>query len=103
MERFSVCDGKLYIRICEDLDHHFAQIIRREIDKRMEEEEFLHIVFDLSNMGFMDSAGVGLIMGRYKKVYEKGGSVSVIGISPSIDRIFRVSGLYKIVNQPVRM
>lgn len=102
MERFRVCDGRLIIKIREDLDHHLAESIRESIDAMIEKEGLNHIVFDFNGMKFMDSAGIGLIMGRYKKVYMLGGSVDIIGISPSIDRILRISGLYKIVNQPVR-
>lgn len=102
MERFRVCDGRLIIRISEDLDHHLAENIREDIDVMIEKKGLKHIVFDFDGMKFMDSAGIGLIMGRYKKVYMSGGSVDIIGIGPSIDRILRISGLYKIVNQPVR-
>ncbi len=103
MERFKISDGRLYIRISEDLDHHLTQALRSEIDDRIDKENMIHIVFDFSGMNFMDSAGIGLIMGRYKKVYLKGGTVMIIGISPSIDRILRISGLYKIVNQSITM
>lgn len=100
MKRFKISDGRLYIRINEDLDHYLTEQIRDEIDQMIEENGILHIVFDFEGMNFMDSAGIGLIMGRYKKVYLQGGSISITGINPSIDRILRICGLYKIVNQP---
>ena len=46
---------------------------------------------------FMDSSGIGVIMGRYKLVKKRGGSITVTNINNSIDRIFTISGLYKIV------
>ena len=58
-----------------------------------------HIVFDFSGAGFMDSAGIGVIMGRYKKVVFVGGKIAVAGVNSTVDRIFRLSGLYKIIEK----
>lgn len=102
MRKFRVSGGRLFVKINEDLDHYLTEQIRDEIDLEIEQNGVLHIVFDFSGMNFMDSAGIGLIMGRYKKVYLQGGSINIIGISPAIDRILRISGLYKIVNLPAQ-
>ena len=56
-----------------------------------------HIVFDFTKVDFMDSAGIGLIMGRYKKVMDKG-DITIVGVRESVKRILLISGLHKIVN-----
>lgn len=102
MERFRINGDRLFVKISEDLDHCLTEQIRGKIDDAIEQNGILHIVFDFDGMNFMDSAGIGFIMGRYKKVYLQGGSVSIIGINATVDRILRISGLYKIVNLPVQ-
>ena len=54
---------------------------------------------DLSGVTFMDSAGLGVILGRYRILSLRGGKLTVCGMSSAIDRIFRMSGLYAIVDR----
>lgn len=93
-------DGRcLVIRLSEELDHHNAIRIREKADKLIDRNNIKHIVFDFSGAGFMDSAGIGVIMGRYKKVIFIGGKIAVANVSLTVDRIFRLSGLYKIIEK----
>ncbi len=89
----------LVIRLNEELDHHNALRIREKADKLIDRNNIKHIIFDFSGAGFMDSAGIGVIMGRYRKVIFIGGKTAVAGVSSSVDRIFRLSGLYKIIEK----
>lgn len=89
----------LVIRLREDLDHHNAIRIREKADKLIERNHIKNIVFDFTDAGFMDSAGIGVIMGRYKKVIFIGGKIAVTSVNSTIDRIFRLSGLYKIIDK----
>ena len=96
---YRVIEEFLIVELNEDLDHHNAELIRDEIDKLIEIEEKRNVIFDFTNVSFMDSSGIGVIMGRYRKVYYMGGRIYVIGINKIIDRIFSMSGLYKIVTK----
>lgn len=58
-----------------------------------------NIVFDFKDVSFMDSSGIGLIMGRYKKVMFIGGKAAVTNVGNAVDRIFKISGLYKIIEK----
>lgn len=89
----------LIIRLNEELDHHNAIQIKEKADRMIERNHIKHIIFDFSGAGFMDSAGIGVIMGRYKKVIFIGGKIAVASVSSSVDRIFRLSGLYKIIDK----
>lgn len=89
----------LVIRLNEELDHHNALGIREKADKLIDRNQIKDIVFDFSGAGFMDSAGIGVIMGRYKKVIFIGGKTSVANVNSTVDRIFRLSGLYKIIDK----
>ncbi|HHU73606.1 MAG TPA: anti-sigma F factor antagonist [Clostridiales bacterium] len=89
----------LIIRLNDELDHHNALKIREKADRLIDRNHIKHIIFDFSGSDFMDSAGIGVIMGRYKKVIFIGGKLAVANVNSSVDRIFRLSGLYKIIDK----
>lgn len=87
----------LVIRLKRDLDHHSAKEIRERTDKMIDRGVVRNIVFDFEDVTFMDSSGIGSIMGRYKRVIYSGGQVGVVHVSETIERIIKLSGLYKII------
>lgn len=89
----------LIIRVNEELDHHNAVKIKEKADRMIERNNIKHIIFDFSGSEFMDSAGIGVIMGRYKKVIFIGGKIAVVSVNSTIDRILKMSGLYKIIEK----
>ncbi len=102
MKNVIMIDGeRLLIKIGEDLDHHITQELREKIDDMVDKGIVKNIAFDLSTTGFMDSAGIGLIMGRYKKINPLGGIISIVGINPAIERIVRISGIHKIIRMEI--
>lgn len=96
---YEIYERCLIIRLSEELDHHNAIRIREKADKLIDRNNIKHIIFDFSGAGFMDSAGIGVIMGRYKKVIFIGGKTAVANVNSAVDRIFRLSGLYKIIEK----
>lgn len=96
---FEIYERCLIIKIHGELDHHNAVRIREQADKLIDHNNIKHIIFDFTSTGFMDSAGIGVIMGRYKKVIFIGGKTAVANVGASIDRIFKLSGLYKIIEK----
>lgn len=96
---FEIIGQTLVVKLGEDLDHHNSLHIREQTDKIIMNKNIKYIIFDFSGTDFMDSSGIGVIMGRYKKVIFIGGSVYVTGVSNNVDRIFKLSGLYKIIEK----
>ncbi len=82
-----------------DIDHHAAAVMREVIDSEYERRRTLHIVFDFAKVGFMDSAGVGLLIGRYKLAHAMGGFVVIAGLTDTARRIVEISGLYKLMRE----
>lgn len=80
-----------------DIDHHSAGAIRAEADRMLNSSPITSIAFDFSRVGFMDSSGIGMIMGRWRKVNILGGRVYIIGARPEVMRIIGISGLGDIV------
>ncbi|MCI5502056.1 MAG: anti-sigma factor antagonist [Lachnospiraceae bacterium] len=89
----------LVIYITDDLDHHAVGYLREKSDRLIDAGNIRNVIFDFKGVDFMDSSGIGLIMGRYKKVMFIGGRAAVTNIGQSVDRIFKISGLYKIIEK----
>ncbi len=96
---YDISERCLIIRLNDELDHHNAIRIREKADKLIDRHNIKHIIFDFSGASFMDSAGIGVVMGRYRKVIFIGGKTAVANVNSSVDRIFRLSGLYKIIEK----
>ncbi len=87
-----------------DIDHHNARLIRSRIDTKVYIQRPDELILDLSQVSFMDSSGLGLILGRYTKAVELGITFKVANPTPQIKRILDLAGterLIKIENNPV--
>ena len=98
---YEVRGRNLLIYLPEELDHHNAKIITEQSDWYIISNKIQNIIFNFKRTKFMDSSGIGVIMGRYKLVKNRGGKVTVTNINNSIDRILTISGLYKIVEKTI--
>lgn len=97
MEDFQVIDNCLMIRLPEEIDHHRAAYICETADKYILQPNVQHVVFDFEDTKFMDSSGIGIIMGRYRKISCFGGKVFALHADKHIRRIFTMSGLDRVV------
>lgn len=98
---YEVRGENLLIYLPEELDHHNAKVITEQSDWYIVSNQIKNIIFNFKRTNFMDSSGIGVIMGRYKLIKGRGGEITVTNINSAIDRIFTISGLYKIVNKTV--
>ncbi len=90
---------RLHVALSGELDHHSADKARIMLDTLLHDVTVRELTLDLSGLTFMDSAGLGVVLGRYKTVHMRGGRMIVTGVSASIDRIFRMSGIYTLVER----
>ncbi|MFT3951120.1 MAG: anti-sigma factor antagonist [Oscillospiraceae bacterium] len=98
-------ENKLFAYITGELDHHTAKEIRCEIDTAAEREQPRELVLDFSGVTFMDSSGIGLVMGRYKLMSAVEGKVFIQNPPPPIRRVMQIAGisrLAKIIDAPLR-
>lgn len=94
------CRNKtVYVRLVGEIDEHNAALARRQADKLAEEYAIRceNAVFDLQNVSFMDSTGIGFLIGRYKKFRSCGVPVYVMNPSLSTDKILSMSGVYSLM------
>ena len=93
------CSGKnaVVIHLCGELDHHSAEKLRRDIDMELEKHGYTFCVIDMTGVSFMDSSGLGVLLGRYRLITEHGGTMTIKNPNKTIDRILKMSGIYSIV------
>jgi stage II sporulation protein AA (anti-sigma F factor antagonist) len=89
----------LWVHLEGELDHHLAQQVKKKCQLIMVSNPVENIGFDFLHTDFMDSSGVGMIMGRYQEVRALGGKIYTKNVNHAIDRIMRISGLYKMLAQ----
>ena len=87
----------LIFKINEEIDDFSVKKIRKKADYEIEQFLPREVIFDFDNVTFMDSAGIGMIIGRYKQVQMLGGKTEVTNLNNSVKRIFRMSGVLKII------
>lgn len=88
-------DNILVVHLVGEVDHHVADEIKGEISKKINRNIINHLVFDFKDVNFMDSSGVGLIIGRYKEMGES--NVYCTSLSDNVKKIFQLSGLLNII------
>lgn len=88
----------LITRLRGELDHHTAELVRIQLDDAIQRGQVNHLVLSLKELSFMDSSGLGVILGRYKMLKAKGGTMAVCELNPAVRRLFELSGLFKIVS-----
>ena len=95
-----VCENKgdtLVVRVGGEIDHHSAVAVRVGIDEKIASERPTRVLLELSSVDFMDSSGLGLIMGRYALVQKYGGSFAVLDPSVAVLKIIRLAGLERMI------
>ena len=83
-------------RLSGDLDHHSARAMREEIDNAVELNMPTMLILDFKDVSFMDSSGIGLVMGRYRTLIKTGAELHITGASPQIYKMLKLAGIEKL-------
>ncbi|MGR6836341.1 anti-sigma F factor antagonist [Syntrophomonas erecta] len=95
---FKQVRNTLVVRIKGELDMLISDKLRKEIDTRLENSAIKNLILDLGKVTFIDSSGLGLIIGRYKKVTGSEGRMYIVGAQPPIEKMLYFSGISKLVS-----
>jgi stage II sporulation protein AA (anti-sigma F factor antagonist) len=87
----------LVVRIKGELDMLAAEKLRTEIDNKLDSKEANTLVINLDQVTFIDSSGLGVLIGRYKKVTANNGHMYIVGAKPSVEKILFFSGINKLI------
>lgn len=95
---FNIIGYVLVISIKGEIDHHSAQYISKKIDSEIISNNIKKIVFDFSNVSFMDSSGIGVIIGRYRNIQTLRGKAAIANVNPYIKKVFEMSGIPAVIS-----
>ena len=95
--RFRKHGRTLIVTLDGELDHHNASRIREDIDEKFSQAKAKNIIFNLEKLQFMDSSGLGILIGRYKAVSATGGKTFIASPSSPAKRLIFLAGIHKII------
>lgn len=98
LQDFQVINGYLMIKMPEEIDHHRSDYISESADRHIMNDKVENIVFDFEDTKFMDSSGIGILIGRYRKISCFGGKIYAVHVDRQIKRMLYISGVYRIIN-----
>ena len=81
-----------------ELDHHTAKKVKDTVEEVIRNKGVMNLIFDLSSLSFMDSSGIGVVVGRYKLIKSIGGKVAIVSTSSHVDRLLTMSGIKRIID-----
>lgn len=91
-------DGRTLVAILQgEIDHHTCVEIREKIDREFQKRRAKNLLIDFKNIKFMDSSGIGMLMGRYRNVAICGGKVALYNVNPETQKLLNMSGIYKLM------
>lgn len=94
---YQIQENCLTIFLPNEVDHHIAEEIRRQSDQLIEEKHIKHVIFDFEKTNFMDSSGIGVIMGRYRIICLLGGEVWAVHTNERMKKMLTMSGVARIM------
>lgn len=94
---YSLSGNTLFIRLLGELDEYTAGYTRTILDDMLIKHSYDNVVFDLAKLDFMDSTGIGVLIGRYKTLSKRNKKTYISNPSKSIEKIFNMSGLFEIM------
>lgn len=96
-QEFVIRGNWLIVAMPEEVDHHSAASLRKKVDGILDHQAIRHVVFDFTDTSFMDSSGIGMIMGRYRKIVQKDGDVTAIHVGERMNKILHLAGIHKLI------
>lgn len=96
-KHYTVETGTLRYQMPREVDHHVAKEMCQELDRLIEAYGIVELVLDFSKTEFMDSSGIGVVIGRSKTMRFRGGTIRVTGVGKRVDTILRSAGLYQLL------
>ena len=90
-------DNAMKIKFCGELDEYTANYTRSYLDNAIKINRYEYVVFDMSGLEFMDSTGIGVLLGRYKLLKSQKKDMYIFNPNPIVEKIINMSGIYEIM------
>lgn len=88
--------NELLVELHGEVDEYSCRTLRTKLDDLIDAPGLARVVFDMHGVSFVDSTGLGLILGRYKKLKARGAEMVLKRVPPQVDKVFRTSGIYTV-------
>lgn len=95
---FDVIGDTLIVELFGEVDHNEATGGRERVDHAIDNYMAKNLIFDFSKVTFMDSSGIGMVLGRYRKMGEKTGNLAIVGCSKTVRNILNLAGVFSIID-----
>ena len=95
---FDVIGDTLVVELIGEIDHSEAAHGRERIDRALDNYMAKNLIFDFSKVTFMDSSGIGMVLGRYRKMGEKSGNIAIVSCSKTVRGILNLAGVFSIID-----
>lgn len=92
-----ISNRTLIATLSGELDQHTAKNVKDQLEYHIKNEDVINLIFNFSALSFMDSSGIGVIIGRYKLIDSLGGAVAIVNTSFAVDRMLTLSGIKKLI------
>ncbi len=99
--QMAIKKNRLVIRLDGELDQSNVDMLKKKVCNIIKKYSVINLVFNFENLSFMDSTGIGFIIGRYTEIKRKGGSIVICSMNNTIKKVFNISGLKRICNLAV--
>ncbi len=97
MQQAKTLPDAVTVVLAGELDHYTAPQIRTQLDDILRDGSIIHMVLDLENLTFMDSSGIGVMLGRLRILQMRGGTLSVKNMQPAIGKLFHLTGMHRVI------
>ncbi|MCL2499377.1 MAG: anti-sigma factor antagonist [Defluviitaleaceae bacterium] len=97
MTGIDIYEKVLVVSPAVEIDAHSAERLRFAVDAAFEKSPCINMIFDFAKVGFMDSSGIGMLIGRYKQTEKRGGGLALVNMNNEMTRLYTISGLAKII------
>jgi len=87
------------VQLIGELDHHSAKEVRDQLELYLRDNNVKDLILDFEQLRFMDSSGIGVLIGRYNTLKKRNGQMAVINVNKQVDKIMTISGLYRIIKK----
>lgn len=94
---FKIVGSDICVKLAGEIDEYSARSLRADIDKLIDAQGFRTMTLDMQGVTFIDSTGLGLVLGRYKKLRERRAELLLKNVPQQVDKVFRTSGIYAFV------
>ncbi len=100
MEVFIKVEGDvLIVKVTGELDMHTVDYFKNTIIQKMNKHSLQHLVLNFTEVSFIDSSGLGAILGRYRFLDKKRGQIILVGLRPAVKKVFKLAGMLKIIRE----